>query len=116
MMAKLAKLGKILGPKGLMPSPKAGTVTTDILTTLNEFRQGKIEYRADKTGIVHLSFGKVNFTNEDLLQNLIAVYQSIEQNKPTIIKGRYFKTFHICSTMGPSICIDINGFKLPEKE
>lgn len=111
MMPKLAKLGRVLGPKGLMPSPKAGTVTNDIIGALNEFKQGKVEYRADKTGIVHLSFGKVNFTPEALLENLISLYTSVEQNKPTGVKGRYFKTFSICSTMGPSILVDFTAFK-----
>jgi large subunit ribosomal protein L1 len=111
MMPKLAKLGRVLGPKGLMPSPKAGTVTNDILGALNEFKQGKVEYRADKTGIVHLSFGKVNFTSEALLENLVSLYTSVEQNKPTGVKGRYFKTFSICSTMGPSILVDFTAFK-----
>lgn len=111
MMPKLAKFGRILGPKGLMPSPKAGTVTVDILKAIEEFKRGKIEYKADKTGIVHLSFGKVNFTVDDLLENLQSVYSSIEQNKPTGVKGRYFKTFYICSTMGPSIVIDFNLLK-----
>nr|YP_009684154.1 50S ribosomal protein L1 [Lessonia spicata]YP_010127965.1 50S ribosomal protein L1 [Lessonia flavicans]YP_010990850.1 ribosomal protein L1 [Lessonia nigrescens]QDP13978.1 50S ribosomal protein L1 [Lessonia spicata]QPP20492.1 50S ribosomal protein L1 [Lessonia flavicans]QWK42752.1 ribosomal protein L1 [Lessonia spicata]WOX59883.1 ribosomal protein L1 [Lessonia nigrescens] len=112
MMPKLAKLGRILGPKGLMPSPKAGTVTTDIKLTLEEFKKGKLEYRADKTGIVHLLIGKSNFADSDLLENLVAVYTSIENNKPPGVKGRYFKTFHICSTMGPSIEIDISALKL----
>lgn len=112
MMQKLAKLGRILGPKGLMPSPKAGTVTTDIKLTLEEFKKGKLEYRADKTGIVHLLIGKSNSSNSDLLENLSAVYTSIENNKPPGVKGRYFKTFHICSTMGPSLEIDVSGLKL----
>nr|YP_006639127.1 50S ribosomal protein L1 [Saccharina japonica]YP_010863438.1 50S ribosomal protein L1 [Saccharina japonica x Saccharina latissima]QOV02318.1 50S ribosomal protein L1 [Saccharina sp. ye-B]UFQ24856.1 50S ribosomal protein L1 [Saccharina sp. Rongfu]WAX38202.1 ribosomal protein L1 [Saccharina japonica cultivar 901]AFC40181.1 50S ribosomal protein L1 [Saccharina japonica]UFQ24995.1 50S ribosomal protein L1 [Saccharina sp. Rongfu] len=112
MMPKLAKLGRILGPKGLMPSPKAGTVTTDVKLTLEEFKKGKLEYRADKTGIVHLLIGKSNFPDSDLLENLVAVYTSIENNKPPGVKGRYFKTFHICSTMGPSIEIDISALKL----
>nr|WKF19428.1 ribosomal protein L1 [Macrocystis sp.] len=111
MMPKLAKLGRILGPKGLMPSPKAGTVTTDVKLTLEEFKKGKLEYRADKTGIVHLLIGKSNFADSDLLENLFAVYTSIENNKPPGVKGRYFKTFHICSTMGPSIKIDIAALK-----
>nr|YP_011004995.1 50S ribosomal protein L1 [Analipus japonicus]WAM61858.1 50S ribosomal protein L1 [Analipus japonicus] len=112
MMPKLAKLGRILGPKGLMPSPKAGTVTKDIKLTLEEFKKGKLEYRADKTGIVHLLIGKSNFSESDLLENLITVYNSIENNKPAGVKGRYFKTFHICSTMGPSIQLDITTLKL----
>jgi large subunit ribosomal protein L1 len=111
MMPKLAKFGRILGPKGLMPSPKAGTVTSDILTAINDFKGGKIEYKADKTGIVHLGFGKVNFPLENLLENLQSIYTSLEQNKPTGVKGRYFKTFYICSTMGPSILIDFTLFK-----
>lgn len=111
MMPKLAKVGKILGPRGLMPSPKAGTVTNDIKITLDEFKKGKLEYRADKTGIVHLLIGKSNFTNSDLLENLISIYTSLENNRPSGVKGKYFKTFHICSTMGPSIQLDLSTFK-----
>jgi large subunit ribosomal protein L1 len=111
LMPKLAKLGKILGPKSLMPSPKSGTVTQNLAETINEFKKGKIEYRADKTGIVHLNFGKANFTFEQLKENLLAVYNSIEKNKPTGVKGKYFKSFYICSTMSPSVRLDLNTFK-----
>ena len=108
MMPHLTKLGKILGPRGLMPSTKAGTVTTNLQKTLEEFKAGKIECRADKTGVVHILFGKMNFTEEALSENLRSVYNSIQSNKPTGVKGRYLKTFKICTTMGPSINIDCN--------
>ena len=111
LMPKLAKLGRVLGPKGLMPSPKSGTVTTNLKETINEFKRGKLEYRADKTGIVHLSFGKINFSQDQLKENLLALYNSIEKNKPTGVKGRYFKSFNICTTMSPGITIDLNSFK-----
>ncbi len=111
LMPKLAKLGRILGPKGLMPSPKAGTVTQNLGDAINEFKKGKLEYRADKTGIVHLNFGKVNFSEQQLKENLVAVYNSIEKNKPTGVKGRYFKSFYICTTMSPSLNIDLTSFK-----
>ena len=94
-MRIVGTLGQILGPRGLMPNPKSGTVTEDIESTIEEFRKGKIEYKADRTGIVHLSFGKINFSNEDLLENLIAVYKSIEKNKPSGVKGKYFNSFYI---------------------
>jgi large subunit ribosomal protein L1 len=111
LMPKLAKLGKILGPKGLMPSPKSGTVTSNLIETINEFKKGKLEYRADKTGIVHLSFGKINFSEEQLKENLLAVFNSIEKNRPTGVKGKYFKSFNICTTMSPSLNLELNGFK-----
>ena len=111
LMPKLAKLGRVLGPKGLMPSPKSGTVTQNLKEAINEFKKGKLEYRADKTGIVHLSFGKVTFSEEQLKENLLAVHNSIEKNKPTGVKGRYFKSFNICTTMSPGITIELNSFK-----
>jgi large subunit ribosomal protein L1 len=110
MMPKLAKLGRVLGPKGLMPSPKSGTVTSTLGTTLTEFKKGKFEYKADKTGVVHVSFGKTNFTNIQLSENLEALYRSIEQNRPSGVKGKYFKSLFICSTMGSSIKLDLNTF------
>lgn len=110
MMPKLAKLGRILGPKGLMPSPKSGTVTNTLKATLTEFKKGKFEYKADKTGIVHVSFGKSNFNNIELIENLTALYKSIEQNRPSGVKGKYFKSLFICTTMGSSIKLDLNIF------
>ena len=110
MMPKLAKLGRVLGPKGLMPSPKAGTVSTTLTTTLEDFKKGKFEYKADKAGVVHVSFGKSNFTHTQLLENLTALYKSIEKNRPSGVKGKYFKTLFICTSMGPSIKLDVNAF------
>ena len=111
MMPKLAKLGRILGPKGLMPSPKSGTVTTALDITLMEFKKGKFEYKADKTGIVHVNFGKANFTTTQLIENLKALYKSIEQNRPSGVKGKYFKSLFICTTMGSSIRLDLSSFE-----
>jgi large subunit ribosomal protein L1 len=110
MMPKLAKLGRVLGPKGLMPSPKSGTVTNTLESTLKEFKKGKFEYKADKTGIVHVSFGKSDFSNNQLIENLKALYKSIEQNRPSGVKGKYFKSLFICTTMGSSIKLDLEIF------
>jgi len=111
MMPKLAKLGRVLGPKGLMPSPKSGTVSSTLETTLTEFKKGKFEYKADKTGIVHVNFGKTDFTNNQLIENLQALYKSIEQNRPSGVKGKYFKSLFICTSMGSSIKLDLNAFE-----
>jgi large subunit ribosomal protein L1 len=110
MMPKLAKLGRVLGPKGLMPSPKSGTVTSNLTETLNEFKKGKFEYKADKTGIVHVNFGKIDFTASQLAENLTALYRSIEQNRPSGVKGKYFKNLSICTTMGPSLKLELGIF------
>ena len=110
MMPKLAKLGRVLGPKGLMPSPKSGTVSSTLATTITEFKKGKFEYKADKTGIVHVSFGKSNFTENQLLENLKELYKSIEQNRPSGVKGKYFKSLFICTSMGPSLKLDLDSF------
>jgi large subunit ribosomal protein L1 len=111
MMPKLAKLGRVLGPKGLMPSPKSGTVTTTLTETLSDFKKGKFEYKADKTGVVHVSFGKSSFTETQLVENLTALHQSIEQNRPSGVKGKYFKNIFICTSMGPSIQLGLDIFE-----
>jgi|TARA_B110000902_G_scaffold167320_1_gene190943 large subunit ribosomal protein L1 len=111
MMPKLAKLGRVLGPKGLMPSPKSGTVTTTLTETLSDFKKGKFEYKADKTGVVHVSFGKSSFTETQLVENLTALHQSIEQNRPSGVKGKYFKNMFICTSMGPSVQLGLEIFE-----
>lgn len=110
IMPKLAKLGRKLGSKGLMPTSKNGTVTTNLTKTIQEYQKGKYEYKADKAGIVHVIFGKVNFSTAQLVENLIILYKSIEQNRPAGVKGKYFDSLFICTTMGPSVKFDSDLF------
>ncbi|WP_448589701.1 50S ribosomal protein L1 [Thermodesulfobium sp.] len=108
MMGALGKLGRILGPKGLMPNPKTGTVTFDIAKTVKEFKAGKVELRTDKSGILHIPIGKVSFSKDKLIANFAAVMDTVLRSKPSAAKGTYLKSITISSTMGPGIKIDTN--------
>ena len=112
MMPQLGKLGKVLGPKGLMPNPKTGTVTTDVKKAVEDVKSGRIEYRTDSFGNIHTIIGKVSFDEEKLLQNLNAFVAMIAKTKPSVIKGTYIQNISISSTMGPGIKINANSFDI----
>jgi len=111
MMGKLGKLGRMLGPKGLMPNPKTGTVTMDVGNAVKEIKNGKIEYRVDKVGNIHAPVGKVSFKNEQLIENVMTLYNQLMRIKPTTVKGTYMKTITVTSSMGPGIKVDEESLK-----
>jgi large subunit ribosomal protein L1 len=106
MMRSVGKLGKVLGPRGLMPNPKTGTVTQDVANAVREVKAGKVEFRVDKTGVIHAPVGKVSFTTEKLLENANALIQAVVKAKPSAAKGKYVQSATICSTMGPGVHLD----------
>lgn len=107
-MPKLGKYARVLGPRGLMPNPKSGTVTTDVTKAVQEAKAGRVEYRVDSTGIVHIGIGKVSFGQKKLLENAQAVVASIKSNKPSSVKGNYVKAAHVSTSMGPSITVSVS--------
>ena len=112
MMGEVGKLGRVLGPKGLMPNPKTGTVTMDVTKAVEEIKAGKVEYRAEKAGIVHASIGKVSFDTDKLVENFKALQDVLTKAKPSSAKGTYFKSVAVTTTMGPGVKVDTSSFKL----
>jgi large subunit ribosomal protein L1 len=110
MMRSVGRLGKVLGPRGLMPNPKTGTVTTDVRNAIQEIKAGKVEFRVDKTGVIHAPVGKVSFASNQLLENASSLIQAVIKAKPSAAKGKYVKTATICSTMGPGVSLDVTPF------
>jgi large subunit ribosomal protein L1 len=110
MMRSVGKLGKVLGPRGLMPNPKTGTVTMDITQAVKEVKAGKVEFRVDKTGVIHVPVGKVSFATNALFENASSLIQAVIRAKPAAAKGKYVKSVTICSTMGPGIHLDVTSY------
>ncbi|MGH9584935.1 MAG: 50S ribosomal protein L1 [Bryobacteraceae bacterium] len=110
MMRSVGRLGKILGPRGLMPNPKTGTVTTDVAKAIEETKAGKVEFRVDKTGVIHAPVGKVSFSTPKLLENANTLIQAVVKAKPSAAKGKYVRSATICSTMGPGVPLDVTSF------
>jgi large subunit ribosomal protein L1 len=112
MMRSVGKLGKILGPRGLMPNPKTGTVTVDVAKAVQEVKAGKVEFRVDKTGIIHAPVGKVSFSTDKLIENASSLISAVIKAKPAVAKGKYVRSATVCSTMGPGIAIDTTPFSV----
>src|SRR6516225_6771317 len=112
MMRSVGKLGKILGPRGLMPNPKTGTVTMDVAKAVKEVKAGKVEFRVDKTGIIHAPVGKVSFSSDKLVENASTLITAVIKAKPAVAKGKYVRSATICSTMGPGVSIDTTPFSV----
>jgi large subunit ribosomal protein L1 len=110
MMRSVGRLGKVLGPRGLMPNPKTGTVTTDVVKAIQETKAGKVEFRVDKTGVIHAPLGKVSFDTQKLIENATTLIGAVVRAKPPAAKGKYVKTVTVCSTMGPGIPLDVASF------
>ena len=116
LMAQVARLGRVLGPRGLMPNPKTGTVTADVGRAVTEFKGGRVEYRTDKFGNVHVPIGKASFSHTDLLRNARAVVDELQRAKPAAAKGRYIRSVTVASTMGPGVKIDPNRVRITDEE
>ena len=112
MMRSVGRLGKVLGPRGLMPNPKTGTVTTDVAKAIQETKAGKVEFRVDKTGVIHAPVGKVSFAGPKLLENANTLIQAVVKAKPSAAKGKYVKSATLCSTMGPGVPLDVTGMNV----
>ena len=116
MMPKLGKLGRVLGPKGLMPNPKTGTVTTDVAKAVKDAKAGKVEFRADKQGMIHVPLGKMKFSTEDLMKNFATLADAVIKAKPSAAKGTYLKSVYLSTTMGPGIKLDAKNTPAEVKE
>ncbi len=109
MMRSVGKLGKVLGPRGLMPNPKTGTVTTEVGKAIKEIKAGKVEFRVDKTGIIHSPVGKLSFASDKLIENASSLINAVIRAKPSAAKGKYVKSATVCSTMGPGVSLDVTA-------
>ncbi len=112
MMRQLSKVGRILGPRGLMPNPKSGTVTQDVAAAVKEIKAGRVEFRVDRTAIIHAPVGKVSFNSEQLVENTRTLIDAVQKAKPASAKGRYMQTVYLCSTMGPGVQVDLTSLDL----